>query len=141
VIWLQPQQDGFWPVADTLARAIGGKLDGIEEGTIAAVMRGDMLAGAFAVTNWRPEHGTAELHAAGGKGWVTREAMVDLMDYAFRQLGLSALIMRTDAGNEAVTRVLRRHGVEEAIIPHGRGLNRPEAVFVLTADKAAKFLR
>ena len=140
MIWLQPGQDGFDRVASALAHAIGDKLDGIDHGTVAAVIKGDRLQGAFAVTNWRPRYGTAELHAAGGKGWVSREAMRDLMDYVFQQLGVSALIMRTDADNTAVTRVLRRHGLEEATIPHARGLGRPEAVFVLTRDAASRFL-
>jgi RimJ/RimL family protein N-acetyltransferase len=140
VIWLQPGQAGFDVVADTLARAIGGKLDGIEQGTVAAVLRGGALVGAFAVTGWRPDQGTAELHAAGKPGWVTRKAMADLMGYLFGQLGCQAVIMRTDATNDAACRVLRRYGLEEVHIPHARGRDKPEAVFVLTRDKAARFL-
>lgn len=139
MIWLQPQHEAFGAVADTLARAIGCKPDGIEQGTIAAVVRGDKLLGAFAITNWRGE--TVELHAAGKPGWVTRADMADLMDYLFRQLGCQSVLMRTSVENKPVTRVLRRHGLDEATIPHGRGLNKPETVFVLTADKARKFLR
>lgn len=138
--WLQPGQDGFDAVADTLAQAIGGKLDGIDHGTIAAVVRGETLIGAFAVTGWRPKQGTAELHAAGKPGWVTRNVMADLMDYLFRQLGCQAVLMRTDATNEAACRVLRRHGLDEVHIPHARGRDKPEAVFVLTSDRAAKFM-
>ena len=96
--------------------------------------------GAFAVTNWRPDYATAELHAAGQRGWITRTDMRDLMEYMFRQLGCQAVMMRTDARNDAACRVLRRHGLDEVLIPHARGYGRPEAVFVLTRDKASRFL-
>ena len=107
-----------------------GHIDGVGFG----VMQAGGLVGGVAFHDWRKDRGTLEVSAAATrKGWVTRDFLRAVGDYAFRQVGCRLVIARTSERNSLVRRVFRKLGAAEHVIPGIRGPNEAEVIITLSA--------
>lgn len=125
-----------------VAAWVGARLPGGDRGfgecaAIGVEHDGRLVAGVV-FNNWSPEGRTIELTAASEtRRWLTRPVLRAVFGYAFAFCDV--VLARTDAGNGHIRDMATRWGALEAVIPHGRGLGRDEAVLILTRDEWARW--
>lgn len=140
MIWAHHSEGPFYRgLQDFIATRIFGDTRWMGEGTILAATRGDRVTGAVVFHNW--QFGVIEVSGAGDGQWLTRGFLQEAASFAFGQLQCHAVMFRSDKAR--VDRIAKALGFQRTDIPHGRGLGKPESVYVLTlADwQAGKFCK
>lgn len=130
IVWLH-SGDGsaYQEIKSQLSRAIfAGRAD-VPNGAIMAVLGGGEIKGA-ALFSWYSAGVVEVSMAAFARQWITRGAMVEMMDYAFGQLQAQAIMART--GSARVRRILGKMGLTGHSVPHIRA-GKTETFFAMTA--------
>lgn len=85
--------------------------------------------------NYDDEAGIIEYSGAGDNPrWLTRDVMFKMFDYPFNNVGVQAVFTRTDGTNKKLHRIYEWYGFTVHEVPHMRGRNKSEFVYVLTHD-------
>lgn len=99
------------------------------------VFDGKDLVAALIFENYRPSWDSIEVSgAAVTPRWLTRQVISEIADFIFAKLGCQAAVMRCDADNGHVARILTAIGFESVLLPRVRGRHSDERVFILTDD-------
>ena len=118
-----------------LTTRIWGKATALPKGTVMAVARGDTIIAAALFNNYQPEAGTVEITAASDSPlWLSRPMLWEMFSYAFGQLKCQSVILRADPENKRLERVATAYGFTRHELPHLRGKDKAEAIYILTDD-------
>ena len=132
------------PVADFVAKLIPGCERGFERPRSFGVLSNNRLVGGVIFTNWQPEAGTIELHAAATtRRWLTAPVIRTVFGYVFDRCECQMAILRVAEGNEAMRSIARRLGFSEHVIPRLFGRDQAGIVYTLTEEqwRASRFER
>lgn len=124
------------PVADFVARNIPGCERGFENPVGMAVVEHEQLIAGVVFTNWQPEAGTIELHAAAlSPRWFTLPVIRTIFRYVFNQLGCQMAILRVSANNSRMQSIAARLGFHGHVIPRLCGRDEDGVVYTLTDER------
>lgn len=118
------------------AMGIWGRDRGFGPGTAMGIFDDDNhLACALIYHNYDAEAGIIEYSGAGqNPRWLTRDVMFEMFNYPFNVVGVQAVFTRTDGTNKKLDRIYRWYGFTVHEVPHMRGANKSEFVYVLSRD-------
>jgi len=118
----------------------------LPDGIAMGVFEDDTIAGCVVFHNWEPDAGVIEMSAAAqSRRWLTRKALDEMFEYAFRTVGVQMAVTRVSAreGQKHLHRIFRAYGFDEIRIPRLYGREEDGILFMLTDDKwkRSKFYR
>jgi RimJ/RimL family protein N-acetyltransferase len=106
-----------------------------DDGTVKAVL---------IYHNYDSDAGVIEISGASDDPrWLNREVLGEMFWFPFHGLDCQAVVMRVDAENTRLLRILKAYGFKRYDVPRLRGRNKVEALHVLSDDdwRANKFNR
>lgn len=134
-VWLSAG-DAYWETHAGLEAGIGHALDA---GTILASVGSGQILGAMLFNGYNPDAGVIEMHAAAvSPRWFSRRIINEAFNYAFREIGCQAVVMRTHPENSKVRRIAQFLGFRTYEIPRLRGRGTSEILMVLYDDVWAR---
>lgn len=123
-------------VADFVARQIPGCERGFSEPVSFGVVENETLIAGVVFTNWQPEAGTIELHAAAlSPRWFTLPVIRTIFRYVFNDAGCQMAILQVSANNSHMQSIAERLGFTGNRIPRLYGRNEDGIVYTLTDEQ------
>lgn len=123
-------------IADFVARLIPGCERGFAEPTCFGVIEDETLIAGVVFTNWQPEAGTIELHAAAlSPRWFTLPVIRAIFRYVFNVAECQMAILRVSTDNSHMQSIADRLGFTGYRIPRLFGRNEDGMVYTLTDEQ------
>lgn len=126
----------FDVVSEFVSTRIWGKSRTFAGNTAMAVIdNSGVLVGGVVFSNYDSDAAVMEVSGASdNKRWMSRSMLHQIYNYAFNQMKCQAVVQRSDPANKSLARMLTAYGFDRYDIPHMRGKNKPEALFILCDD-------
>ena len=122
-------------VCEFVATRIWGEARPFFLSTTMGVFEGGKLVAAVVFNNYDRAAGVLEMSAASDTPrWLTRPVLLAMFAFPFDELGCQAVVLRVDASNTRLARILTAYGFNRYEIPRLRGRDKPEVIFVLHDD-------
>lgn len=123
-------------VADFVSVHIFGKLGAFRDyGSMAVFDNGRLVAGVL-FYDWDQDAGVMQISAASvSRRWLTRNVLHDMFAFPFGQFGCQMVVLRVSPDNDQMTRIARRYGFDEYLIPRLGGRDKDQIIFTLTDDQ------
>lgn len=103
--------------------------------------RGSSLVGVVLLHDWNPDAGTICLSLAGDKGWLTRDMLLKVHEYAFVKSDCQAAVAQVSERNKTAYRFAERVGYELTYVPRLRGTDEGEYICILPRERWAARLQ
>ena len=129
------QPDLYGALSDFASTRIFGKPKPFGSGTAMGVVDGAKVVSSVVFYDYDADAGVIQISAAADTPrWLTRQILKEMFGYPFNGLGCQAVVMRVDPDNTRLARILHAYGFTSHTVPHLRGKNKAECLFVLSSD-------
>lgn len=124
------------PVADFVARHIPNCERGFGECRAIGLVDKGILIGGVVYSNWNPEAGVIEMHAAAtSPRWLTTKTLHTLLAYPFELVGVQMIVLQVAASNSVMCSIAERVGFEPHVIPRLFGRDADGVLYLLTEER------
>ncbi|WP_226552978.1 GNAT family N-acetyltransferase [Celeribacter naphthalenivorans] len=134
IVFAKAGSDESAMICGFVARELGNSGWDSAKCAAMAVIRDGKLSGGVVFHDWNPDAQVICMSAAGGRGWLSLDAIYQMHRYCFDDAGAQLSVLQVSEHNSLMRRTAEKFGYSGVTVPRLRGRNEDEVIYTLPEE-------